>query len=171
MKLTNPYRAELAKIPYLNDLIDSLIATITTAFSSTATPEFARLGLGNAADANVILKLTGQYGSTTVVAGNSTAAKTIDWHDGNTHLLTLTANCVLTLHNPQDGFRYIIFLKQDGTGSRTVTWPAAVKWSAGTAPTLSTVAGKVDLVTLVFLAALGASGNFLAAANTDYTPA
>ena len=32
----------------------------------------------------------------------------------------------------------ILILVQDGTGSRTATWPATVKWPSGTAPTLST---------------------------------
>jgi hypothetical protein len=31
-----------------------------------------------------------------------------------------------------------------------VTWPATVIWSGGTAPTLTTTVGKVDIVTLVF---------------------
>jgi hypothetical protein len=46
-----------------------------------------------------------------------------------------------------------------------------VKWAGGTSPTLSTTAGKVDIVTLVWVAGIGASGNYIAAANTDYTPA
>lgn len=38
---------------------------------------------------------------------------------------------------PVEGF-VVISVKQDGTGSRLVTWPSTVKWAAGTAPTLST---------------------------------
>jgi len=41
-------------------------------------------------------------------------------------------------------------LIQDATGSRTVTWPAAVLWPGGTAPTLSTGANAVDLVALYY---------------------
>lgn len=136
-----------------------------------ATPQFARMGLGNAADATAVLKMTGHYASVTVADGNSSTALTLNWNDGNTRLVTLTGNCTFTFSNPIDGGRYLIALKQDGTGSRTATWPANVKWSAGTAPTLSTAAGKCDVVTLVYVAGLGASGNYLAAANTDYTPA
>ena len=139
---------------------------------TSATPQFARLGLGVAADSSAVLKTAGQYGSTTVAAGNSGTTKTLDWNDGNTQLLTLTDNLSsLTLSNPKDGFRYLIVLLQDGSGSHTVTWPSTVKWKAGTAPTLSTAAGKVDIVTLVWVAGIGASGNYIAAANTDYTPA
>jgi len=35
---------------------------------------------------------------------------------------------------------YTMSLKQDSVGSRTATWPATVKWPAGTAPTLTTTA-------------------------------
>ena len=139
--------------------------------TTSSTPQFARVGIGVAADASAVLKMAGQYGSTTYDAGNSSTALTLNWNNGNTQLVTLTGNCTFTLSNPKDGFRYLIALKQDGTGSRAVTWPSAVKWSAGTAPTLSTAAGKVDVVTLVWLSGLGASGNYIAAANTDYTPA
>ena len=39
-----------------------------------------------------------------------------------------------------------LYLTQDATGSRLVTWPASVRWSGGTAPTLSTAASAVDIV-------------------------
>jgi hypothetical protein len=164
----------------LDDLTDVVITTPAandtvqyngSEFVNVVAPRFTRAGIGVAADASAKLKIVGQYGSTTVAAGNSGTSKTLDWDDGNTQLLTLTGDCTLTLSNPKDGFRYLIALKQDGTGTRLVTWPSAVKWQAGTAPTLSTAAGKVDVVTLIWVAALGASGNYLAAANTNYTPA
>jgi hypothetical protein len=39
---------------------------------------------------------------------------------------------------------------QDATGSRAVTWPASVKWPSGTAPTLSTAANAIDIVTFYY---------------------
>jgi hypothetical protein len=53
--------------------------------------------------------------------------------------LTLSAHVVGT---------YIFELIQGGSGSYTITWPASVKWSGGTAPTLTTTVGKTDIVTL-----------------------
>lgn len=44
----------------------------------------------------------------------------------------------------------IFHLKQDATGSRTVTWPSNILWAGGSAPTLTTAANKVDIVTLVW---------------------
>jgi hypothetical protein len=62
--------------------------------------------------------------------------------------ITLSANCTFTFPTATAGSDIIIALKQDATGSRLVTWPSTVKWPAGTAPTLSTGAAKVDVVTL-----------------------
>ncbi len=138
---------------------------------TSATPQFARLGLGAAADSSAVGKFAGQYYAPTHDDGNSSTADTIDWDTGNTHLSTLTGNCTFTFSNPKDGGRYLIALKQDGTGSRTVTWPSNVKWPSGTAPTLTTTAGHVDIVTLVYIAGIGASGNYLAASTLDFTPA
>lgn len=63
--------------------------------------------------------------------------------------LTLTANCTLTFPAAAPGKSFTLVLVQDSTGSRTVTWPATVKWPGGTAPTLSTGAGKVDYLSFV----------------------
>jgi hypothetical protein len=93
---------------------------------------------------------SGQYASAEVDAGNSGTAKTIDWNAGNVQYVTLTGDCTFTFSNPIAGARYCLMLKQDATGSRLATWPAAVLWSAGTAPTLTTTAAKVDIITFIF---------------------
>jgi hypothetical protein len=64
--------------------------------------------------------------------------------------ITLTANCTLTFPTATAGSSFTLVLVQDGTGSRTVTWPASImKWVGGTAPTLSTGAGKIDYLSFV----------------------
>lgn len=67
--------------------------------------------------------------------GNSGAAKTIDWSAGSKQRITMTANCTFTFTNPP-GPTSGLFLKviQDGTGGRTITWPASVRWGNGTPP-------------------------------------
>lgn len=132
---------------------------------TAATPQFARVGVGSAADASVALKVTGQLSIVAVDAGNSGAAKTINWNDGNNQRLTLTDNVTLTLSNPVDLGRYVLVLNQDGTGGRTVTWPAAVKWPAGSTPTITASADKFDLVTLIYLAT---ESVYLASINQNY---
>jgi len=83
-------------------------------------------------------------------AGNSGAAKTIDLANGNVQKITLTASCTITLTSPASGaFRsLLLYVFQDGTGSRTITWPGSVKWGTAGAPVLSTAAGKMDKVLL-----------------------
>jgi len=39
---------------------------------------------------------------------------------------------------------------QDGTGSRTVTWPNTVKWPAATAVVLTTTASATDMVAFYY---------------------
>lgn len=63
--------------------------------------------------------------------------------------LTLTGNCVLTFPTPAAGGQFTLMLKQDATGSRTVTWPSTVRWAGGTAPTLTATATRTDIVTFV----------------------
>lgn len=58
--------------------------------------------------------------------------------------ITLTANCALAFPRAALGKQFEVLLTQDATGSRTVTWPSAAKWPAGTAPTLTTTAARRD---------------------------
>jgi hypothetical protein len=59
--------------------------------------------------------------------------------------VVLTANCTLTFPTAAAGKTFLIALVQDGTGSRTATWPSTVKWPSGTTPTLTATANKTDL--------------------------
>jgi len=66
---------------------------------------------------------------------------TVDWKLGNHIDFTFGAfNEVFTFTAPTKPGVYTMSLKQDGTGSRTATFPATVKWAGGTAPTLTTTA-------------------------------
>ena len=79
-----------------------------------------------------------------VATANTSTAYTIDLANGSVQILTLTGNCTFTFPTATAGRSFILILKQDGTGSRTVTWPSAVKWPAGTAPTITSTASKAD---------------------------
>lgn len=120
-----------------------------SATSTTGVVQAARLGLGTAADASYVLKMAGSYYSALVADGNSGTAQTIDWSAGNEHSSTLTGNVTYTFSNPVTGGRYVLLINT-GAGSFTATWPAAVKWPGGTAPTITTTASKVDLVTFIY---------------------
>jgi hypothetical protein len=83
--------------------------------------------------------------------GTSGSAQTIPAVTTSTiSRITLTANCTLTFPAAGAGKSFTLILVQDGTGSRLITWPASiVKWVGGTAPTLSTGAGKIDYLSFV----------------------
>ena len=78
------------------------------------------------------------------------ATVNIDWEDGSVQTLTLGGNRTLEFDNPVTGGKYVLILKQDATGGRTVTWPANVKWTAGSAPVLSTGANDIDIFGFIY---------------------
>tara|TARA_R110000772_G_scaffold54130_1_gene123493 strand:+ start:2803 stop:3573 length:771 start_codon:yes stop_codon:yes gene_type:complete len=89
-------------------------------------------------------------GNAQTATGDGTT--TIDWKLGNIMLFQFGAfNETFTFTAPTKPGAYVLRLVQDSVGSRTATWPATVKWIAGTAPTLTTTAttGK-DYVTFIF---------------------
>jgi hypothetical protein len=108
------------------------------------------VGSGLTSDINERVTVADGGGETFFDAGNSGAAKTIDLANGNVQKLTLTANCTITLTAPASGaYRsLLLFVFQDGTGARTITWPGSVLWGTAGAPTLSTAAGKMDKILL-----------------------
>lgn len=118
---------------------------------TSSTPQFARLGLGQAADSGAVMAATGQYfsGKFTDTDGATIA---VDWNSGNVHYVVIGATGrTVTFSNPKDGARYLLMVKQDGTGSRTITsWPATILWAGGSAPTLTTTANKVDIIGCVY---------------------
>jgi len=96
------------------------------------------------------VNVTNGGGETFFDAGNSGTAITLNLANGNVQKLTLTGNCTITLTSPASGaFRsLLLYVFQDGTGSRTITWPGSVKWGTAGAPTLSTAASKMDKILL-----------------------
>ena len=94
-------------------------------------------------------------------SGNIGSSMTFDLDTSNIFTGTLTTTSItLSTTNEDVGQRFMLRLKQDGTGSRTVgTWfGSRVKWPGGSAPTLSTGANLVDL--FGFLVTSGSAGTF-----------
>lgn len=57
--------------------------------------------------------------------------------------------------NLQDGLTYTLFIIQDATGSRTVTWNSVFDWGLAGTPVLSTGANKVDMASGIYSSASG----------------
>jgi hypothetical protein len=93
------------------------------------------------------------------VAASDGAIVTFDLSTSNIQEVTLEGNRTLTVTNPVVGQPFMVRLIQDGVGSRTVNWWTTIKWTGGSAPTLTTTADAVDVFGFVCTATDGL-GNY-----------
>ena len=93
------------------------------------------------------------YAETVNAIGDTAASQSIDITLGNVHTCTLAVGTTtFTFDNPAvtgKGCSFTLITTQDATGSRGITWPASVDWSAATAPTLTATANRTDIFTFV----------------------
>tara|TARA_R100000808_G_scaffold1932_1_gene8144 strand:- start:2755 stop:3405 length:651 start_codon:yes stop_codon:yes gene_type:complete len=93
------------------------------------------------------------YAESVNAIGNTVASQAVDITSGN--VVTATLNVATTtfsfsnLSTSGTCCSWTMILTQDSSGSRAVTWPAAVKWAKNTAPTLSTGATEVDIFSFI----------------------
>jgi hypothetical protein len=80
----------------------------------------------------------------TVYTANTSTAITLSLANGTVQILTLTANATITMPTAVAGKSFVVILRQDATGSRTVTW-TTVNWPAATAPTITSTLSKQDI--------------------------
>ena len=88
-----------------------------------------------------------------ISAVSATASTTIDCSLGNNFDISLSASITsLSFINVPANRRLYpctLILIQDAIGGRTVSWPASFKWSGKVAPTLTSTAGGIDIITMV----------------------
>jgi hypothetical protein len=139
-------------------------------FNNTASNGFYNLLINSTSrfkilnNGNVQLSAASDSGDTFQVGGNGyfagqlyagqkaltdSATIAINFNDGNTQTVTLGGNRTITFANAKAGAKYTLFLKQDATGGRTVSFPT-VRWQGGTAPTLTTTASKADIIVCLY---------------------
>lgn len=85
--------------------------------------------------------------STLTTAGTTI---TVNWSSGVFQVIDLqgaTGDVTLTLSNPLGGANYRLKVIQ-GSTARNLIWPAAVKWPAGLAPTISVTNDAIDMIYL-----------------------
>jgi len=87
--------------------------------------------------------------------GNITGATALDFTDANVirnqFSGTLTGNVTFAFTDPPAPMMFHVVLTQDGTGGRTVAWPAAVEWLNGaSAPSMPTTAGDEAIYSFLF---------------------
>jgi hypothetical protein len=74
---------------------------------------------------------------------NSSTAITLNLANGTMQDITLTGSPTITMPTAASGKSFTLMLRS-GSGSYTVTW-TTVKWSGGTAPTVTTTASRMDI--------------------------
>ena len=96
-------------------------------------------------------KLQG-YTEVVTVQTATSAALTINLAASNIVNLTLSSNTTVGFINTASvniADSMMIVAKQDGVGSRIITWPSNVKWPNGSAPALSTAANAIDVLNFI----------------------
>lgn len=112
--------------------------------TSDATKDAASTTLTNKTLTNPTVN---NYTEGVVAIGNTSTAKTIDLTSGTVQTATLTGNCTFTMPTATAGKSFVLLLKT-GAGSFTGTF-TGVKWPTAGAPTITTAASKMDILTFV----------------------
>jgi hypothetical protein len=109
-----------------------------------------------------LITSTGATGGLPValVTANTSTAYTIDISDNVYFNLTLTGNCTFTFPTGLTSgelAQFWIYLKQDSTGGRSVTWPSSVKWPMNVVPSLDTT---LSTMSIVYFSSLGSDSRW-----------
>jgi hypothetical protein len=80
----------------------------------------------------------------TVFTANSGTAITLALTNGTFQIVTLTGNATITMPTAAAGKSFILMLRQDATGSRSVTW-STVNWAGSVTPTITGTASRQDM--------------------------
>lgn len=69
-----------------------------------------------------------------IIRHTAATPQNIDWSQGKVHYVPMTANTTFTFSNPSDGGRYLLIIKEAGSGNYTPTFPNNVKWVGNITP-------------------------------------
>ena len=123
--------------------------TFTTLNSTSITDNATATTITMNSDNTVSAELK-DYSEKVYTNATATGAVSINVDNCPVQDITLTGNVVFTFTNPVATgatSNLTLILTQDGTGTRTITWPGSVKWAGGSAPTLTTTAAVVSICT------------------------
>lgn len=86
-----------------------------------------------------------------ITSGTITDAATINWDLSQYQVATVTLGGNRTIAAPSNMSvgTFVLHLKQDATGSRTVSWNSVFKFPAGVSPPLTTTANARDIVSFI----------------------
>ena len=141
----------LNNMTYANVTISSVASTFPNSYlaNSTATLGNATVTLGSTTSSVGNLTLTNltatNYTESVVAIGNSGTSQTLSLTSGTVQTVTMTGNCTFTMPTATAGKSFVLIVNT-GAGSFTGTF-TSVKWTGGTAPTLTTTASRWDILT------------------------
>jgi hypothetical protein len=104
-------------------------------------------GPQNLLDTELIRAKLRDYSETISSPAITSGTLTLNLETSN--IFTVSLNAAITTINITNvpasgsGASFTLIFTADGT-PRSVTWPAAIKWAGGTAPTLTSTSGKID---------------------------
>ena len=151
--LTDTSGNEVIKTPATASAVNELTVTNAAtggAVALTATGDDTNIDLSLAGKGTGKVKADASYGVYT--ADTDGATVTFNMATSNKHTVTLGGSRTLAVSNTSVGQAFLITLKQDGTGSRTVTWFSGISWAGGSEPTLTTTASKSDVFSFLCIA-------------------
>ena len=83
---------------------------------------------------------------TPLISGSGSSSVTFDLSTASTFTHSIDQTTTLALSNVTDGQKFMIRLKQNSAGSKSVNWFSTIYWAeGGTAPTLTTSAYHSDV--------------------------
>lgn len=136
-----------AKVNTDMDLIDTQMKASADDVVTAQAKADAALGKGGGA-------MTGELDVFTMrhlfsALGNISSTQVLDLDVAMAFTATVTGTVTISFDNvpSADSFMQGVVIKLTNGGAFTVTWPAAVKWAGGTAPTLT--ASGVDIIAMV----------------------
>ena len=150
-----------------SELANALSSHLSSIYTANGTLAASRTVTMNAFDLNFASSTAGQqvsFEQNVKVGGQAytllhdigtvaTATWDINWDNSNVQAITLNNGGAMTLNtptNPETGATYILKLIQ-GASPSTVTWTSSIfKWASATPPVLSTSAGQIDIITLIY---------------------
>lgn len=132
-------------------LTGATLASGVTASSLTSVGSLAALTMGGTvsmADNVIGRPRFTDYAETYTTPAISSGTLTLNIENGNVFRVSRNANITtVTISNPAatgNACSFTLIFDANGT-SYTITWPAAVKWPGGTAPTITTTASRSDM--------------------------
>jgi hypothetical protein len=131
-------------MPVVNLVKSIYTSTDVTALGEIASGDTFDIPSGSTGTGVVLTNPTVTNYVETLFSANTGTAITVNLANGTVQNLTLTGNATITMPTAVAGKSFIIMLRQDATGSRSVTWSTVV-WPGGTAPTITGTANKMDM--------------------------